>query len=245
MAQISTSALGRFIREQREHAQLSLREMARMADISNAYLSQVERGLHEPSIRVLNALADALEVPVQDLITAVTLVSQVGKSSCRSKQRSEATRSWSKLRRTRFWPSTAPTCQRHEGSALEGIHPPAATLLEARGVEVEIRARALAEAELLELLAGFGLLGIWSNTTITAQALASAAELTAIGCFCIGTNQVDLKAATARGVAVFNAPYSNTRSVVELVIGAIIALARRLPEKIQRMHEGVRQVGTR
>ena len=61
----------------------------------------------------------------------------------------------------------------------------------------------------------------------------------AVGCFCIGTNQVDLAAAAERGVAVFNAPYSNTRSVVELVIGEIIALARRLPEKMQRMHDGV------
>ena len=64
-------------------------------------------------------------------------------------------------------------------------------------------------------------------------------DLLAIGCFCIGTNQVDLAAAAERGVAVFNAPYSNTRSVVELVIGEIIALARRLPEKTARMHAGV------
>ena len=69
--------------------------------------------------------------------------------------------------------------------------------------------------------------------------LEAAEDLVAIGCFCIGTNQVDLAAAAERGVAVFNAPYSNTRSVVELVIGEIIALARRLPEKTERMHEGV------
>ena len=68
MSQPSPSALGRFIREQRQHAQLSLREMARMASISNAYLSQVERGLHAPSVRVLHALADVLEVPVEDLV---------------------------------------------------------------------------------------------------------------------------------------------------------------------------------
>ena len=68
VAKPPTSTLGRFIREQRELAQLSLREMARMADISNAYLSQVERGLHEPSVRVLHALADALAVPVEDLV---------------------------------------------------------------------------------------------------------------------------------------------------------------------------------
>jgi transcriptional regulator with XRE-family HTH domain len=68
MAQPAPSALGRFIREQRQLAHLSLREMARLASVSNAYLSQVERGLHEPSIRVLNALADVLEVPIEDLV---------------------------------------------------------------------------------------------------------------------------------------------------------------------------------
>ena len=68
MSQASPGALGRFIREQRQLAQLSLREMARLASVSNAYLSQVERGLHEPSIRVLNALADVLEVPMEDLL---------------------------------------------------------------------------------------------------------------------------------------------------------------------------------
>ena len=71
------------------------------------------------------------------------------------------------------------------------------------------------------------------------RAVAAADDLVAIGCFCLGTNQVDLAAASEMGVAVFNAPYSNTRSVVELVIGEIIALARRLPEKIQRMHDGI------
>jgi D-3-phosphoglycerate dehydrogenase len=84
------------------------------------------------------------------------------------------------------------------------------------------------------------LLGIRSNTTVSRRVLEEAApRLEAIGCFCIGTNQVDLVAAAERGVGVFNAPYSNTRSVVELVIGEIIALARRLPEKTQRMHDGV------
>ena len=68
MAQPAPGALGRFIREQRQLAHLSLREMARMASVSNAYLSQVERGLHEPSIRVLNALANVLEVPLEDMV---------------------------------------------------------------------------------------------------------------------------------------------------------------------------------
>ena len=83
------------------------------------------------------------------------------------------------------------------------------------------------------------MLGIRSNTKVTERVLDDAPDLLAVGCFCIGTNQIDLAAAAERGIAVFNAPYSNTRSVVELVIGEIIALARRLPEKTQRMHDGI------
>jgi D-3-phosphoglycerate dehydrogenase len=83
------------------------------------------------------------------------------------------------------------------------------------------------------------LLGIRSNTTITPRVLEAGKDLLAVGCFCIGTNQVDLVDAADRGVAVFNAPFSNTRSVVELVLGEIVALARRLTEKTQRMHDGV------
>jgi D-3-phosphoglycerate dehydrogenase len=122
---------------------------------------------------------------------------------------------------------------------LENIHPTAVDLLRSRGYEVELRSGALREDELIESLDGVQLLGIRSNTTVTERVLESAPDLEAIGCFCIGTNQVDLGAAAERGVGVFNAPYSNTRSVVELVIGEIIALARRLPEKTQRMHDGV------
>ncbi len=123
---------------------------------------------------------------------------------------------------------------------LENIHPVAVETLEARGHEVDLRAGSLSEDELVEVLSGgVELLGIRSNTHITQGVLEAAPDLLAIGCFCIGTNQVDLVTAAERGVAVFNAPYSNTRSVVELVIGDIIALARRLPEKTQRMHDGV------
>nr|WP_300048243.1 phosphoglycerate dehydrogenase [uncultured Nocardioides sp.] len=122
---------------------------------------------------------------------------------------------------------------------LENIHPTAVDVLRSRGYEVELRTGALREDELIESLDGVQLLGIRSNTTVTERVLAAAPGLEAIGCFCIGTNQVDLGAAAERGVGVFNAPYSNTRSVVELVIGEIIALARRLPEKTQRMHDGV------
>jgi D-3-phosphoglycerate dehydrogenase / 2-oxoglutarate reductase len=122
---------------------------------------------------------------------------------------------------------------------LENIHPTAVDVLTSRGYEVELRAGALREDELVESLDGVQLLGIRSNTTVSERVLKEAPDLEAIGCFCIGTNQVDLVAAAERGVGVFNAPYSNTRSVVELVIGEIIALARRLPEKTQRMHDGV------
>ncbi|MFB9314774.1 phosphoglycerate dehydrogenase [Nocardioides plantarum] len=122
---------------------------------------------------------------------------------------------------------------------LENIHPIAVETLERRGFEVELRTAAMSEDELIAALPGVALLGIRSNTTITTAVLDSAPDLLAIGCFCIGTNQVDLAAAAERGVAVFNAPYSNTRSVVELVIGEIIALARRLTEKTEKMHAGV------
>ncbi|WP_435743447.1 phosphoglycerate dehydrogenase [Nocardioides sp. SYSU DS0663] len=122
---------------------------------------------------------------------------------------------------------------------LENIHEVAVESLEAKGYEVELLSRSLAEDELVEALAGVDLVGIRSNTKVTRRALEAAPGLKAIGCFCIGTNQVDLAAASELGVAVFNAPYSNTRSVVELVIGEIIALARRLPEKIEKMHAGV------
>ena len=126
---------------------------------------------------------------------------------------------------------------------LENIHPVAVEVLEARGFDVELRSGSLSEDELVETLApkdgpGVHLLGIRSNTHITPRVLDAASDLLSIGCFCIGTNQVDLVAAAQRGVAVFNAPYSNTRSVVELVIAEIVVLARRLAEKNQRMHEG-------
>jgi D-3-phosphoglycerate dehydrogenase len=122
---------------------------------------------------------------------------------------------------------------------LENIHPLAAEAFRRAGVEVDVRSGSLSEDELVDELAGVSLLGIRSNTKITSRVLEAGKDLLAIGCFCIGTNQVDLIDAADRGVAVFNAPFSNTRSVVELVLGEIIALARRLPEKTQRMHEGI------
>ncbi len=121
----------------------------------------------------------------------------------------------------------------------ENIHPLAVENLERQGYDVELLSHSLSEEELVERLPGVTLLGIRSNTHVTARALDAATDLTALGCFCIGTNQVDLQAAADRGIPVFNAPYSNTRSVVELVIGEIIVLARRLAEKNQKMHDGV------
>lgn len=122
---------------------------------------------------------------------------------------------------------------------LENIHPLAVEVLTDRGFEVELLPGSLSEAELVERLPGVHLLGIRSNTTVTTKVLDNAPDLLAVGCFCIGTNQVDLAGAAERGIAVFNAPYSNTRSVVELVIGEIIMLARRLAEKTEKMHAGV------
>ena len=122
---------------------------------------------------------------------------------------------------------------------LENIHPVATEAFRRAGFEVEVCASSLSADELVDRLPGVSVLGIRSNTKVTPQVLEAGKDLLAVGCFCIGTNQVDLADAAERGVAVFNAPFSNTRSVVELVLGEIIALGRRLPEKTQRMHEGV------
>ncbi len=98
---------------------------------------------------------------------------------------------------------------------------------------------ALSEDELIKAVKDVHLLGIRSKTQITKKVLESAKKLQAIGCFCIGVNQVDLKAATTLGITVFNAPYSNTRSVAELVIGLSIMLIRRIPDKNKAAHEGI------
>lgn len=98
---------------------------------------------------------------------------------------------------------------------------------------------ALSEEQLIKEIKDVHLLGIRSKTQVTARVLEAAQKLQAIGCFCIGVNQVDLKTATAKGVVVFNAPYSNTRSVAELVVAASIMLIRRIPDKNKAAHEGV------
>ena len=121
---------------------------------------------------------------------------------------------------------------------LENIHPDASARLAKAGFQVETLPRALGEAELAEAVRGVRLLGIRSQTQVTERVLAAAGELAGVGAFCIGVNQIDLAAASRHGVAVFNAPFSNTRSVVELALAEIIAMARRLPEKNAKMHAG-------
>jgi D-3-phosphoglycerate dehydrogenase len=98
---------------------------------------------------------------------------------------------------------------------------------------------ALSEEDLIREVKDVHLLGIRSKTMVTEKVIAAATKLQAIGAFCIGTNQIDLKAATKAGIAVFNAPYSNTRSVAELVIGLSIMLIRRIPDKNKAAHEGI------
>jgi|SRR5579875_1816378 len=130
---------------------------------------------------------------------------------------------------------------RRRALLLENIHPGAADILGEAGFEVETEPRALDENELAGRLAegNTALLGIRSRTQVTEAVLDKASHLLAVGAFCIGTNQIDLPAATRRGITVFNAPFSNTRSVVELVIAEIIALTRRLTDKNREMHAGV------
>jgi D-3-phosphoglycerate dehydrogenase len=122
---------------------------------------------------------------------------------------------------------------------LENIHPDAVGTLTESGHDIRTMDRALSVDDLKIELADVELLGIRSGTTITAEAMDAAPHLRAIGAFCIGTNQIDLPAAAARGIAVFNAPYSNTRSVVEIALAEIIALTRRLTDKTRDMHAGL------
>ncbi len=121
---------------------------------------------------------------------------------------------------------------------LEGIHAAAQALFSAEGYRVEALSQALPEADLKERLRDVHILGIRSKTQVTAEALSQARRLLTIGCFCIGTNQVDLESALSRGIPVFNAPFGNTRSVAEMVLGEIIMLARQLGNRTGEMHQG-------
>ena len=122
---------------------------------------------------------------------------------------------------------------------LEGVHPSAMQTLQAAGYHnIELHKKALPEQDLKLAIADAHFVGIRSRTQLTADVLASANRLVAIGCFCIGTNQVDLAAASSKGIAVFNAPFSNTRSVAELVIAEAILLLRGVAEKNAKAHRG-------
>ncbi|WP_328185778.1 phosphoglycerate dehydrogenase [Marinobacter sp. OP 3.4] len=122
---------------------------------------------------------------------------------------------------------------------LEGVHQSALDTLHAAGyTNIEYLTHSLAEDELIEKIADAHFIGIRSRTQLTEKVFDAAKKLVAVGCFCIGTNQVDLQAATRRGVAVFNAPFSNTRSVAELVLAQAILLLRGIPEKNARAHRG-------
>ncbi len=122
---------------------------------------------------------------------------------------------------------------------LENVHPQAAELLKQEGYQVETVSSGYDEDELCEKIKDVSILGIRSKTVISKKVLQHANRLMAIGAFCIGTNHIDLKACQDRGVVVFNAPFSNTRSVVELAIGEIIMLIRNIPDKSQGMHKGI------
>ncbi|MCL4132112.1 UNVERIFIED_CONTAM: hypothetical protein GTU68_015722 [Idotea baltica] len=122
---------------------------------------------------------------------------------------------------------------------LEGVHQSSKKTFEKAGYSnVELLPSALTETELCERIKNVHLLGIRSKSKITQKVLDSASKLWAIGCHCIGTNQVDLEYARKKGVAVFNSPYSNTRSVAELVIAECVMLVRRIPERSNRAHAG-------
>jgi len=121
---------------------------------------------------------------------------------------------------------------------LEGVHDRGAELLRAEGFDVEALPRSLAHDDLLEAARDAHLLGIRSKTKVTAEVLGGARRLLAVGCFCIGTNQVALGEACGRGIPVFNSPFGNTRSVAELTIGEVVALHRRLGDRSAALHAG-------
>lgn len=121
---------------------------------------------------------------------------------------------------------------------VENIHPSAHELFRGEGFQLETLPGALGEEELVRRIEDVHVLGIRSKTRVTDRALAGARRLLSVGCFCIGTNQVDLTGSERRGVPVFNAPFSNTRSVAELVMAEIVMLARRLGDRIREMHAG-------
>ncbi len=121
---------------------------------------------------------------------------------------------------------------------LEGIHTDAAQRFRSAGYHVEELSSSLAEDQLIERIRDVTVLGLRSKTQVTRNVIESAPKLAAVGAFCIGTNQIDLEACLARGIPVFNAPFANTRSVVEMALGEIIVLYRHIPEKNNLLHQG-------
>ena len=121
---------------------------------------------------------------------------------------------------------------------LENVNQTAITIFEEQGYQVEFYKSSLPEEELIEKIKDVHAIGIRSKTRLTSNVLQHAKNLVCIGCFCIGTNQVDLDYATSRGIAVFNSPFSNSRSVAELVIAEIISLARQLGDRSIELHTG-------
>lgn len=122
---------------------------------------------------------------------------------------------------------------------LENVHPIGVELMQQEGYNVEVISSALSEDELAEKIKDVSILGIRSKTNVTKKVLENANRLISIGAFCIGTNQIDLDMCTKKGIAVFNAPFSNTRSVVEMAIAEIIFLMRNFHDKTLGMHQGI------
>jgi D-3-phosphoglycerate dehydrogenase / 2-oxoglutarate reductase len=122
---------------------------------------------------------------------------------------------------------------------LENVHPIGVELMKHEGYNVEVISSALSEEELAEKIKNVSILGIRSKTIVTKKVLENANRLISIGAFCIGTNQIDLETCTEKGIAVFNAPFSNTRSVVEMAIAEIIFLMRGFHDKSHGMHKGI------
>ncbi|SNS14450.1 D-3-phosphoglycerate dehydrogenase [Belliella buryatensis] len=122
---------------------------------------------------------------------------------------------------------------------LENVHPIGVELMQQEGYNIEVISSALSEEELAEKIKNVSILGIRSKTNVTKKVLENANRLISIGAFCIGTNQIDLDTCTKKGIAVFNAPFSNTRSVVEMAIAEIIFLMRNFHDKSLGMHQGI------
>ena len=126
---------------------------------------------------------------------------------------------------------------------LENIHSSAHEIFRSETFHLEALPGALSEDELAARIEDVHVIGIRSKTRITDRVLGSARRLLSVGCFCIGTNQVDLAGANRRGIPVFNAPFSNTRSVAELIVAEVVMLSRHLGDRVREMHAGAMAQG--